>query len=131
MLEEALEPIREALAEGREPTSIVLGAEGPLTRGQFFMHLMTGLCIHRGEAAFNEQFLATVRNNADDFYEAYSQISRGTHSVETTTRQLLEDAQQRLRAVEHEKQTLADRARELEDERVALLASTAAEESVA
>ncbi|MFQ5503360.1 MAG: hypothetical protein ACE5F1_01025 [Planctomycetota bacterium] len=116
VLAEALEPIvgRIASLEGGGGTQA--GSNVPLSRGHFFLHLMAGMCIHRGEAAFNPQFLDTVRNNADDFYEAYCQIVQGDHAVESTTKQLLDDTQARLAVIQRERQDLADRMREMEAE---------------
>ena len=90
---------------------------------------MTGMCIHRGEAAFNPHFLDTIRNNADDFYEAYCQIVAESHEVQSTTKQLLDDAQERLRVISREKQDLADRIAEMDAEQAALLADTGLEEA--
>lgn len=120
MLAEALEPIVGRLASLEGGGDTQAGANLPLSRGHFFLHLMTGMCIHRGEAAFNPQFLDTVRNNADDFYEAYCQIVTGDHEVESTTKQLLDDTQARLAVIEQEKQDLADRMQEMEVEAAAL-----------
>lgn len=119
-LEEALAPLLSRLA-AIEGGGADVGANVPLSRGHFFMHLLAGMCIHRGEAAFNPQFLDTVRNNADDFYEAYCQVVKGTHEVQSTTRQLLDETQARLRAIQREKQDLADRIQEMDTERMALM----------
>jgi hypothetical protein len=130
-LEEQLLPILDRIAALEGGGKVEGGANVPLSRGHFFMHLMAGMCIHRGEAAFNPQFLDTVRNNADDFYEAYCQVVKGTHQVESTTRQLLDDTQERLRVIAREKQDLADRMAEMEQERAALVAGSALEEEEA
>jgi hypothetical protein len=126
-LEEALAPILDRLnlieagqMPDGEPTTE--GVAAPLSRGHFFMHLLAGMCIHRGEAAFNPQFLDTVRNNADDFYEAYCQITRGTHEVQQTTRQILAETEARLSLLDREKQDLKDRLAEMEEEQRILTA---------
>jgi len=124
-LTDALQPILSRMAALENPAAEDSAGQ-PLPRGVFFLHLMAGMCIHRGEAAFNPQFLDTVRNNADDFYEAYCQISTGDFEVQSTTRQLLDDAQQRLDVVNKEKEDLAARARELEEEALTLRAHTEA-----
>jgi len=123
-LDYALTPLMKRIeameAGGKAPK----GANVPLSRGHFFMHLMAGMCIHRGEAAFNAQFLDTIRNNADDFYEAYCQVTLGEHEVESTTRQLLDDTQERLRVLSREKQDLNDRILEMDREKADLVQGT-------
>lgn len=119
-LEEALAPLLARLEAVEAGGSSKEGQ--PLSRGHFFLHLMTGMCIHRGEAAFNSQFLDTVRNNADDFYEVYAQIVTGSHRKQSTTRTLLDDAQRRLEVIERERADMAARLAEMEAESRALRA---------
>lgn len=121
-LDEALAPIIARLAriEDLGPAPSPGEDNRPVGRGWFFLHLFTGMTIHRGEAAFNPVFLETVQNNADDFYETYVNIVKGTHQVQKTTRAMLDEAQQRLAAVDREKEDLRDRLRELEREAMAL-----------
>lgn len=118
MLEDALAPILAKLASV-EGLGGVVGGEGPVPRGLFFLHLMTGMTIHMGPVAFSGELLETMKRNADDFYEAYCQITQASYE-QPTARQHLAEEQERRKAVEQELDVLRERIGELESEQAAL-----------
>lgn len=70
----------------------------PVTRGQFFLHLMTGLSIHFGFQAFSSDMLESIKNNADNFYETYCQIVRRTYETATERERAEREIKKRVEA---------------------------------
>ena len=129
-LSEAVESLRHEIRDAISglPSGSVVGARQPLGRGLFFLHLMTSMAAQMGQAAFNPMFLDSLRNNADDFYEAYIQVAQGTQKVESTTVQLLAEQQARRADIERERDELLARVRELEAEQASFAVAPTGEE---